>query len=279
MTYQELMAEGRRILEVTGIPDAEVDSFLLLEHVAGMTRSAFYLRSGETVPDAEVLRYRSLVEERKRHIPLQHITGEQEFMGFPFYVNENVLVPRQDTECLVELALEHVRGKRVLDMCTGSGCIAVSLMLLGEPSVCHAVDVSEAALETARKNAKRNHAEILLIKSNLFDKITECYDIIVSNPPYIAPEEIEELSEEVREHEPRLALDGGEEGLYFYRRISRECRKYLTEDGMLFFEIGCEQAEAVMKIMCDAGFAEVTCRKDYAGNDRVVFGKMEAKNV
>ena len=221
--------------------------------------------------------YGALIEKRSAHIPLQHITGEQEFMGLPFYVNEYVLVPRQDTECLVELAMDYVKGKKVLDMCTGSGCIAVSLMLLGKTLECHAVDVSKEALEVAKRNIERNHAVVTLVESNLFEKVTEEYDVIVSNPPYIPPKVIEELSEEVKEHEPRLALDGGEDGLDFYRRITRECKEYLSESGFLFYEIGCEQAADVMKIMQNEGFCEVKCQKDYAGNDRVVYGKLGAE--
>lgn len=272
--YQELLAEGKQVLMKAGIPDADVDSFLLLEHVTGMNRGKFFLRSQEPAALEEVKRYQELLEQRKQHIPLQHITGEQEFMGFPFYVNKHVLVPRQDTECLVELALAYVPGKRLLDMCTGSGCIAVSLMLLGKPMVCHGVDVSVDALEVARRNARRNQAEVTFIESDLFDKVTETYDIIVSNPPYIPPEVIEELSVEVREHEPYLALAGGEDGLDFYRIITKKSIEHLVKGGMLFYEIGCGQAADVMAIMKEAGFEKVVCRKDYAGNDRVVFGRI-----
>lgn len=276
MTYQELLAEGCSILKEAGIPDADVDSFLLLEYVTGMNRGQYFLKSRDLVKEEEAERYYDLLRKRSTHIPLQYITGEQEFMGLSFYVNEHVLVPRQDTECLVELVMDYVKDKRVLDMCTGSGCIAISLMLLGRPLECHAVDISREALKVARHNRERNHADVTLLESNLFEQVTEKYDVIVSNPPYIPPKVIAGLSEEVREHEPRLALDGGEDGLDFYRRITRDGKAHLSEGGYLFYEIGCEQAADVMEIMQKEGFCEVKCQKDYAGNDRVVYGKLGA---
>lgn len=274
VSYQELLARGRSFLEEKQVSDAETDSFLLLEYVTGMNRGQFFLKSREAAKSEEAKKYDMLLKRRGNHIPLQHITGKQEFMGLSFLVNEHVLVPRQDTECLVELALPYVKGKKVLDMCTGSGCIAVSLAALGETGECHAADISEKALEIARQNIAENHAEVTLIKSNLFESVSGKYDVIVSNPPYIPPKVIETLSEEVREHEPRLALDGGEDGLEFYRRITSESKEYLTAGGYLFYEIGCEQAEDVKAIMRNEGFLEVECRKDYAGNDRVVYGKL-----
>ncbi len=273
MTYQELLEEGRQTLKIAGIADAEMDSFLLFEYVIGMDRGQFFLKGKDLTSAEEVMQYRRLIAVRSSRVPLQYITGEQEFMGLPFSVNKKVLVPRQDTECLVELSLPFVKGKRVLDMCTGSGCIAVSLTVLGNPSVCHAVDISEEALEVARQNAERNHAAVTWIKSNLFEKVTQTYDVIISNPPYIPPSVIEGLEEEVREHEPRLALDGGEDGLAFYRDITKGSKAYLEDGGYLFYEIGCEQAADVMAIMEAEGFSEVACRKDYAGNDRVVYGR------
>lgn len=273
MTYQELLEEGRQTLKIAGIADAEMDSFLLFEYVIGMDRGQFFLKGKDLAPAEEVMQYRRLITVRSSRVPLQHITGEQEFMGLPFFVNEKVLVPRQDTECLVELSLPFVEGKKVLDMCTGSGCIAVSLAVLGKPSVCHAVDISEEALDVARQNAERNHAAVTWVRSALFEKVTQKYDVIISNPPYIPPNVIEGLEEEVRVHEPRLALDGGKDGLAFYRDITKESKAFLEDGGYLFYEIGCEQAADVMAIMQAEGFLEVMCRKDYAGNDRVVYGR------
>ena len=273
MTYQELLEEGRQTLKIAGIVDAEMDSFLLFEYVIGMDRGQFFLKGKELALAEEVMQYRRLVAVRSDRVPLQHITGEQEFMGLPFFVNEKVLIPRQDTECLVELSLPFVEGKKVLDMCTGSGCIAVSLAVLGKPSVCHAVDISEEALDVAKQNAGRNHAAVTWLRSDLFEKVTQTYDVIISNPPYIPGDVIEGLEEEVRVHEPGLALNGGEDGLAFYRDITKQSKAYLEDGGYLFYEIGCEQAADVMAIMQAEGFLEVTCRKDYAGNDRVVYGR------
>ncbi len=273
-SYQELLAEGKHRLVDAGIADADLDSFLLLEHVTGMSRSRYFLKAGEPAAQPEAEEYRRLIGQRERHIPLQHITGEQEFMGFPFYVDKHVLVPRQDTESLVELALGYVGGKRVLDMCTGSGCIAVSLMLLGRPVSCCGADISGPALRLARRNAERNRAEVDFLQSDLFEKVTGKYDVIISNPPYIPSDVIEGLSEEVRGHEPYLALDGGEDGLLFYRLITKESVMHLSENGMLFYEIGSEQALDVIAIMEENGFRDVCCRKDYAGNDRIVYGRL-----
>ncbi len=279
ITYSELLQEGKALLETAAVQEADIDSWLLLEYVTGMDRSCYFLKSTETAAEEEMTVYRKLISQRAGHIPLQYLTGVQEFMGLPFWVNQDVLVPRQDTECLVETALEFAKGKKVLDLCTGSGCIAVSLVVLGQVKECHAADLSAKALETARKNAKRNNAEITFMESDLFEKVTEVYDIILSNPPYIPGDEIEGLSEEVRGHEPHMALDGGMDGLIFYRRIAAESKAYLADGGMLFFEIGCEQAEAVREIMEAEGFYDIVCKKDYAGNDRVVYGKKGKENV
>lgn len=279
VSYQQLLQEGKQKLLQAEIADAENDSWLLLEYVTGMSRSRYFLQSSQKAAAEEAVMYQKLISQRAEHIPLQHLTGEQEFMGLAFQVNEHVLVPRQDTECLVETALEYVKDKRVLDMCTGSGCIAISLMALGQVKACDAVDFSKEALEVAQKNAVKNQVDVTFINSNLFEKVAGQYDVIVSNPPYIPPDVIEGLSKEVREHEPRMALDGGEDGLSFYRRITKESRAYLTEGGYLFYEIGCEQAEAVMEIMHSEGFGEVCCKKDYAGNDRVVWGRCERSRI
>lgn len=272
-SYQELLSYGKEILMEAGITDAWLDSWYLLEFVSGMNRSAFFLRSQELPSKEEQKKYLELIRLRKKHIPLQHLTGEQEFMGLSFRVNENVLVPRQDTECLVELALDYVKDKKVLDMCTGSGCIAISLLHYGKPGECHGADISSKALEVARQNAEKNHVNLILIKSNLFENISQKYDVIVSNPPYIPPKVIEGLMEEVREHEPRIALDGGEDGLDFYRQITIKAKEFMNKGGYLFYEIGCDQAGDVIRIMQEAGFKNVRCQKDYAGNDRVIFGQ------
>lgn len=277
ITYRQLLQEGTGILQEAGIQEAEIDSWLLLEYVTGMDRSFYFLKSEKEAEEEEKAVYRKLIRQRAGHIPLQYLTGVQEFMGLPFWVNQDVLVPRQDTECLVETALAYVKGKKVLDLCTGSGCIAVSVAVFGQVKECYAVDLSEKALETARKNAKRHHAEITFIKSDLFEDVAGVYDVILSNPPYIPDKVIEGLSEEVRKYEPYMALNGGSDGLSFYRKITKESKEHLSEGGMLFYEIGCEQAEDVREIMQAEGFCDILCKKDYAGNDRVIYGLLERK--
>ncbi len=269
-TYQKLLREGERFL--SSFPEAKTDSFLLLSFLTGMTRADFFLKREDTPSEREKMEYLGMLKKRASHIPLQYITGEQEFMGLPFYVNENVLIPRQDTEILVETALPFVSGKKVLDLCTGSGCIAISLAVLGKPVSCLGTDVSRQALETAERNAERNHAGVSFLQSDLFEQIKGKFDVIVSNPPYISTEVVESLQKEVKEHEPRKALDGGADGLEFYRKIIIQGRRFLKEDGILLFEIGHDQREAVCTLMQTAGFYNVAWKKDYAGLDRVVFG-------
>lgn len=235
-----------------------------------MSRAKFFLDRDMEVSDEIKDRYLSLIHMRKEHIPLQHITGTQEFMGFDFFVNENVLVPRQDTECLVENVLPFAHGKKILDMCTGSGCIIISLKKLNETAECTGADISKKALEVAQKNAASNEAEVYFIESDMFEKINGKYDIIVSNPPYIRPDLIKTLEPEVREHDPMLALDGGEDGLMFYRILAKEGKKHLAGPGMMFMEIGHDQGRAVKEIFENEGFKEVVVKKDLCENDRVV---------
>jgi len=270
ITYQELLKSGENELVSSNISDAELDAWYLLEYITGMSRAKFFLDRDMEVSDEIKDRYLSLIHMRKEHIPLQHITGTQEFMGFDFFVNENVLVPRQDTECLVENVLPFAHGKKILDMCTGSGCIIISLKKLNETAECTGADISKKALEVAQKNAASNEAEVYFIESDMFEKINGKYDIIVSNPPYIRPDVIKTLEPEVREHDPMLALDGGEDGLMFYRILAKEGKKHLAGPGMMFMEIGYDQGRAVKEIFENEGFKEVVVKKDLCENDRVV---------
>lgn len=230
------------------------------------------MRSEEPVAAGLEERYMSLIMERAGHEPLQYITGTQEFMGLLFEVNENVLIPRQDTELLAEHVISCSAGKRVIDMCTGSGCIAVSVALLGKPSSVTAVDVSEKALDVARHNADINGVWIDYVKSNLWDEVSEVYDIVVSNPPYITDSEMKELMPEVKDHEPEIALRGGNDGLDYYRRIIAGAGEHLVNNGMILFEIGCAQGNAVSCMLKENGYTDVRIEKDMAGLDRVVRG-------
>lgn len=273
MTLQEAYEYGQKVLAAEGIEDAALDAWYLLEFETGISRAAYFLGLKEEMESGQETRYRADISRRAAHIPLQHITGEQEFMGLSFQVNEHVLVPRQDTEVLVERVLDVLKpGMKVLDMCTGSGCILVSLLKLGAPVFGTGADISGDALAVAEANAKRHGVDALLIESDLFEHVVDKYDVIVSNPPYIRTAVIEELKEEVKFHDPFLALDGKEDGLYFYRRIIEESPAYLTEKGKLYFEIGHDQGQAVKDLMEEAGFTDVTVKKDLAGLDRVVFG-------
>lgn len=273
MTLREAYEYGQEKLKNAGISDAAVDAWYLLEFATGLSRAEYFLRMNEEMAPEEEAKYREYIERREKRIPLQHITGTQEFMGLEFLVNEHVLVPRQDTEVLVETVLDDLQpGMDVLDMCTGSGCILLSLMKLGKEVCGTGVDISEEALDVARGNAEKLDVKATFLQSNLFEKVEGTYDVIVSNPPYIKTSVIEELEAEVRLHDPILALDGKEDGLYFYRRIIGESVKFLKEKGKLYFEIGHDQGVDVKQLMEEAGFSCVTVKKDLAGLDRVVFG-------
>ena len=287
MSLEALLKEGTKVLEEHELQEARLDAWLLLEYVTGVNRAFYFAHSDDQVAEEKVTAYREAVAKRASHVPLQHITHQAWFMGYEFYVNQNVLAPRQDTETLVEKALEILKGKnapRILDMCTGSGCILLSLLALKEDAYGVGADVSRPALQVAERNAAglqvTDRAE--LVESDLFlspffqekaGKDTALYDILISNPPYIRSADVEELMEEVRDHDPRLALDGHEDGLYFYRKIVSEGAPFLKKDGWMLFEIGYDQGEAVSKLMCDNGFFDVQIIKDLTGLDRVVLGR------
>ena len=277
---RDIIKKAEEKLKEAGVVDFAVDSWLLAEFVFKINRTGFYMDPMMTVPKERADKYMELVGIRASKIPLQHITGSQEFMGLDFKVNEDVLIPRQDTEVLVEEALKRKKeGMKVLDLCTGSGCILLSILKNLKQGTGVGIDISEQALEVARRNAKRLglEAATTFILSDLFEKAQGPYDMIVSNPPYIETEEIAQLMPEVRDHEPRLALDGMSDGLYYYRSIVSQCRDYLKEDGALLFEIGAGQGAAVSELLKEAGFVSVQVIKDLAGLDRVVAGKAGTK--
>lgn len=272
MTLSGLLREGREALQAAGIPEWDLDAWYLLEYAAHCTKNEYFLRPEKEVLPQEKQLYRTLIRKRSAHIPLQYLTGSQEFMGLSFFVNENVLIPRQDTEILVEEALRALgSGMRVLDVCTGSGCILLSLLKLCAGLEGTGTDLSEKALQVAGENARRLGVEASFVQGDLFEPVSGKYDCIVSNPPYIASREVDVLMEEVRDHEPRMALDGGEDGLYFYRKIAAQSPKYLKDRGRIFLEIGFDQGEAVAGLLAPA-FDEVRIVQDLAGLDRVVCG-------
>lgn len=313
-TWRQLLEEGADCLLEAGISEFQLEAWYLLEASFSIDRIHFLMDRNRQVNRQRLEKsyplYREYLNKRASRIPIQHILGNQEFMGLEFEVNENVLIPRQDTEKLVETVLkDHKdRNKSILDMCTGSGCIAVSLAVLGCYEKVTAADISRAALKVAKKNARRHflvqkgsvrsesvllsdepwrlrmstyvypsapeaqRRELILMESDLFANFSqeEQFDIIVSNPPYIPSSVIGSLEPEVRDHEPRLALDGTEDGLHFYRLLTQQSGAFLKKGGCLYFEIGYDQAASVGELLASAGFEEIEVLKDEPGLDRVV---------
>ena len=259
-TYKEVLEDGIQLLETAAIEEARLDAWLLLEYTADITRAWYYAHMDDGLDAKTEERYRTLCTKRAQHIPLQHITGRAYFMGYEFCVDERVLVPRQDTEVLVEEAISRMRNlekPQILDMCTGSGCILLSLLLELPQALGTGVDVSEGALCVAKENRKRLGLE-------------QRAELIQSD-----------LMEEVRFHDPVLALDGKENGLYFYEKITEQAGTYLKPGGWLMYEIGCDQGMDVSEIMKKNGFEQIEIKKDLAGLDRVVTGRkmQEEQNV
>ncbi len=309
MRYDELYRYGARQLKQADIAEAELDARLLLEFVCHTDRNTLLAHGDMEVTPEQEKDYVNHIAKRAEHIPLQHLTGEQEFMGLSFAVNEHVLIPRQDTEILVEEAMRHLHdGMEILDMCTGSGCILLSLLHYSNRCTGVGVDISEEALAVARQNAERmlgrkitepgtapgegategsaeygnatsdsmtgadgNVTNVSFMHSDLFEKLDQNrkFDLLVSNPPYIPTQVIGTLMPEVREHEPVSALDGRDDGLYYYRRISKEAKGYLYRGAHVLFEIGCDQGAAVSDILRSEGYREIEVIQDFAGLDRV----------
>ena len=281
MTWGELLLSGQEKLKAAGIREYSLDAWYLFEHAFGMGRADYFLRAREPAAAEEeaLKKFQDGLSRRAEREPLQHILGTQEFMGLEFYVNHDVLIPRQDTETLVETVLSACKNQEIslLDMCTGSGCIAISLAALGKYTHVEAADISDAALLVAEKNAEKilGPGVLKLRRSDLFSAFDpkERFDVIVSNPPYIPSAVIEGLEPEVREFEPRLALDGTEAGRFFYRKLAAESGKFLKENGAVYFEIGYDQGEAVKNLLSAHGFKDTKVIKDLAGKDRVVCGR------
>lgn len=281
-TIAEVLREGKLRLKAAGKEDYAFDAELLLEKAAGLNRTAFFLRGDERLSDEAAEVYESFLAEREAGRPTQYILGEWEFMGLPFHVGEGVLIPRGDTEVLVETILEKQQTEpmqSILDIGTGSGCIPISLGHYGKFTDIMAVDISPKALGYATKNAHENHINVRFYESDLFAGLPAEWrgnlDAIVSNPPYIPKRDIEELMTEVRDFEPLNALDGGEDGLDFYRAIVEQGRDWLKDGGWLFFEIGYDQGEALQALFREFGYTEIRLLQDLSGLDRVVYGKYQ----
>ena len=353
--WADVLNYGKKILKNAGIAEADLDAWYLFEQIFGISRAQYFLCARENIAGSTAQKmavqeqtgnslesknaldcvelwlkeklsaYENTLKKRASRIPLQQILGQQEFMGLTFFVNEHVLIPRQDTETLVELVLNEQKDKDVsiLDMCTGSGCIAVSLKKIGGYACVEGADISEEALKVAKRNSeeilensdavssrteqiqnctnltnnqnkqnnsaerkiseasKLSQAGVTFRHSDMFSNFpeTEQFDVIVSNPPYIPSAVIEELEPEVRDHEPRGALDGPADGLYFYRILAEECAKHLTPGGHVYFEIGYDQGMAVKELLDNHGFKDTRVIQDLAGKDRVVCGAWQTAGV
>lgn len=287
ITYKELLEHGKNQLKQGKIQEYQLDAWLLLEHVFQVSKTWYFVHETEIVDVEKAEQYEALIQRRKNHVPLQQITEEGYFYGMKFYVNQHVLIPRQDTEILVEEVLklcgslwkQEENHLQILDLCTGSGCILLSLLANLKQAEGTGVDLSLEALEVAKRNARELEIPAKWLHSDLFEQVDRSYDVIVSNPPYIRTSVIEDLMEEVRLHEPRMALDGKEDGLYFYRKIIREVEGYLKPGGILAFEIGYDQGEAVSGLMKNQGYEQIQVVQDLAGLDRCVTGirKQEEK--
>lgn len=283
MQIKEILKLGVELLREKNIEEPNLKVKMLLSDVLNKTKEYLIIHDEEEVNENEKKVFLEKIERLRNYEPIQYILNRQEFMGFSFSVNENVLIPQPDTENLVEEVL-YIADKldkdineeiRILDLCTGSGAIAISIAkLLGKKVLVYASDISAEALKVAEENSMNNMVNIYFFKSNLFEKISNLYkfDIIVSNPPYIETKKIENLPEEVK-REPKIALDGGEDGLKFYKEISKEAKKYLLENGYLAFEIGYNQREYVESILKQNRYKNIYSRKDLSGNDRVVIAQ------
>ena len=294
MTLENCLRQGINTLQSNNVSDADFDAFALLEYVTGVSKSDFFFKKSEKISDSCYERYIELIERRSKRVPLQHITNRQNFFGYDFYVDSNVLIPRQDTEVLIEKILEVIEANfnveissdiSILDMCTGSGCIAITiykeLIKRGFNIDATAVDLSKDALAVTEKNVenlvgiKALNNTFHIIESDMFSNINNnrSYDIIVSNPPYIATRDIEKLEPEVRDYDPIMALDGDTDGLRFYRRIIEESSNYLNNNGFIAFEIGYNQGDDVKSLLEEKGYKDIHIYKDLGGLDRVIIGR------
>ena len=280
MTIKQLLNKGMIMLKSNQIESPKLKARLLLQYVLNLKREQIIIYDNKEVTTEQEKTYMQNIEKLIKGIPLQHITNSQEFMKMNFFVNSDVLIPRQDTEILVEEVIKLGEEKRkisILDLCTGSGAIAISLAKYLPNAKIYASDISKKALEVAKRNAKSNEVfeKIEFINSDLFKKIEGKFDIIVSNPPYIRTEAIKKLDMEVQK-EPILALDGGIDGLNFYRKIVEEAYSHLKYDSYLCFEIGYDQKEEVSEIIKNAKvYTDTYCKKDLYGNDRIIVTRVK----
>ncbi len=276
MEIKEALENGKNILEDSKIKDSLQKARRLLAFTLNKEKEYLMIHEDEEINEKIYKSYLEKIERAKNHEPLQYILENQEFMGFDFYVDKNVLIPQPDTENLVEEVLEiveknNIKQPKILDLCTGSGAIAISLAKLIKGSIVYGSDISEKALQIAEDNSISNQANVLFLKSNMFENIFKGYkfNIIVSNPPYIETKQISTLEKEVQ-NEPHLALDGGEDGLAFYRIIAENAKKYLYDNGFLALEIGYNQRNKLEEILKNKNYKNIYSKKDLSGNDRLI---------
>ena len=310
MKLQELIQNSKHELDSLNVEDADIKLKILIEYVFKISKEKLILKYKDEINDKKVEEFRKLLKKLENGIPIQYIINNQEFMGLNFYVDENVLIPQPDTEILVEEVIKYCNELRnnesedketnkdykeniekepiinkedknintktikILDLCTGSGIIGISIYKYLENVEIYASDISQKALNIAEKNTNLNNAKINFINSDMFENIhIKDFDIIVSNPPYIESKVIESLSKEVQ-NEPKLALDGGEDGLKFYRCILENAKDYLRKNGAIFLEIGYDQKEKIEEILKSYKiYKETKCIKDFGGNNRVIIIK------
>lgn len=274
MTYATLYREGVEQLKAGGVKAANTDARLLLEFVCKTGMSTLFSHPDKEISKEEENLYREFILRRKNGEPVQYITGEQEFMGLNFKTDSSTLIPRLDTESVVEDALSELHdGMRILDLCTGSGCILLSLLKYSNDCIGVGTDISAKAVELAKLNSQLLGIEATFLQGDLFESVEGKFDMIISNPPYIETAVIDTLDKEVREFEPMSALDGGADGLTFYRRIAKEAKCYLKRGAVLIFEIGYNQGESVPGILSEEGYKEIVVKKDLAGLNRTVMAK------
>lgn len=281
MQLKELIKCGENILKDAGIEGYANDAKLLAMFIFGLDYTGIFMKMNEEVSTEDRESYMDVINVRSTHYPCQYIVGSQDFMGYTFKCAENVLIPRPETEILVETALQLTEGYKdikALDMCCGTGCIGISYNLKRLESghtndFVQLADISRDAIELSKENIFNLGAKCDIVRTDLFEKIEDSFDIIMSNPPYIPTSDIDEIMEDVKEFEPRLALDGMEDGLYFYDNIIRRTDRYLRRDGILVFEIGYNQYQDIRELLINKGFTDVSVKKDYAGLDRVVIAR------
>ena len=273
-SYRKLFVKALDLLKSSGIENVEYDIKAILTDTFGLDLNKFILdMDNEFEPDKDLeAKYLSRIEKRKMHIPLQYIINKQNFYGLDFYVDESVLIPRYDTENIVDRIVKDCKENKclsVLDLCTGSGCIAVCLKKNGFEKV-YAADISDKALSVAKHNAKLNKADIIFLQSDLYENFPKeiRFDIIVSNPPYISTDKIAELETQVKDFEPKLALDGGKDGLDFYKKILKLSKDFINKSGRLYLEIGYDQAKEVVDLAKKEGYYNIQIIKDLSGRDR-----------